>query len=138
MINWWLDKGIAGFSQSKPWLMVNPKYKDINLAAQRYDAHSVFSFYKKLIQLRKNTDYLNTLVYGDFEPYHEEQKNLLSFKRTGDRTILIAANYQKEPQMLQLDSTIKSILLSNRDEIVYDDNTIYLDGYDFVVAELET
>ena len=137
MINWWLDKGIAGFSQSKPWLMVNPKYKDINLAAQIGDPHSVFTFYKQLIALRKHTEYMNTFVYGDFVPYLEEQKNLLSFKRIGNKTILIAANYQKEPQMLQIDSTIKSILLSNRDEIVYDDNTIYLDGYDFVVAELK-
>lgn len=132
----WSDKQYAGFSNSEPWLKVNPKYKDINLAAQKEDPHSVFSFYKELIQLRKNEEYLDTIIYGTFEPYHEEQKNLLSFKRTGDKTILIAANYQAEPQKLKLDANVKSILLSNRDEIIYDDGNIYLDGYDFVVAEI--
>ena len=133
----WTDGKFTGFSDSEPWLMINPKYKTINLEKQKDDNESVFNFYKKLIRLRKNPDYSDTIVYGDFRPCHEEQKNLLSFKRKAGKTLLIAANYQNEPQMLKLDIPVKSILLSNREDISCDKGSVILQGYDFIIAELE-
>ncbi|WP_036608342.1 alpha-glucosidase [Oribacterium sp. P6A1] len=133
----WSEDKYTGFSDTEPWLKVNPKYKDINLEKQKDDAGSVFNFYKELIKLRKNPDYLDTMVYGEFSPYHEEQKNLLSFKRKADKTILVVANYQNEPQSLVLDRPVKSILMSNRKDICFDNGAISLQGYDFIIAELE-
>lgn len=45
--------------------MVNPNYREINVAAQEQDKNSLLSFYKQMIALRKNQDYKETLVYGD-------------------------------------------------------------------------
>ncbi|SFG51459.1 glycoside hydrolase family 13 protein [Oribacterium sp. WCC10] len=136
----WSGDVNAGFSDAEPWLMLNPKYKDINLEKQHDDPESVFSFYKKLIKLRKDKEYERTVVYGDFEPYEEEKKNLLCFKRILDKRILVAANYQREPQVLELDEKVKAVLISNNAELaekVTEAGTrILLQGYDYLVAEL--
>ena len=134
----WTSGENAGFSEAEPWLMLNPKCKDINLEKQHDDPESVFSFYKELIKLRKNKEYGNTMVYGDFEPYAEEHKNLLCFKRILDKRILVAANYQREPQVLQLDEKIKTVLLSNAPDLKerIQGTALKLEGYDYVVAVL--
>ena len=38
----------------KPWLKVNPNYKDINVKNNLEDENSIFNHYKKLINIRKN------------------------------------------------------------------------------------
>ena len=48
----WDDTEHAGFTTGEPWLMNNSDYKKINLAAQRNDEHSVYQYYRSLIQLR--------------------------------------------------------------------------------------
>ena len=58
--------------------MVNPNYTSINVESQEKDPDSVLSFYKKLIALRKNPDYKETLVYGAVVPYLEDQHNLMA------------------------------------------------------------
>ena len=49
----WDDSENAGFTTGTPWLKVNPNYREINAAAQTDDPDSVFSFYRRLIALRK-------------------------------------------------------------------------------------
>ena len=41
----WSDGANAGFTSGKPWLMINPKYTDINYASQKDDPNSVWNFY---------------------------------------------------------------------------------------------
>ena len=55
--------------------------------------NSVYSFYRQLIQLRKNAEYHETLVYGQTVPYLAEQKNLMAYYRKGDKTILVMGNF---------------------------------------------
>ena len=132
---WSADEN-AGFTSGKPWLMVNPNYKDINLESQINDADSVYNFYKKLIALRKDADYANTLIYGDFKTYKEEQKNLLAFTRSAENTVMVIANYQKEAQTVELPSAAKKILLSNINRTDVDGTNIELSGYELLVIEV--
>ena len=64
----WSAAANAGFTAGSPWLQVNPNYTKINLEQQAADPSSVFCYYKKLIALRKNPQYCQTLIYGSFEP----------------------------------------------------------------------
>ena len=48
----WDDSDNAGFTTGTPWISVNENYKKINAAAQVNDPDSIFSYYKKLIELR--------------------------------------------------------------------------------------
>ncbi|WP_044939295.1 alpha-glucosidase [Pseudobutyrivibrio sp. LB2011] len=136
----WDDSENAGFTDGRPWLMVNPKYKHINLAEQINDSDSVFCFYKELISLRKNPEYESTLVYGEFAPYKPEQKNLLAYSRVGEKSVMVIANYQKDAQTLSLPSKIKKVLLSNTSKTLDNSSSnsteIVLSPYELLVVEM--
>ena len=132
----WTDGENAGFTTGKPWLRVNENYKKINAESQINDPDSVRSFYKKLIALRKNPEYKETVVYGSLEPVWEEVHNLMAYYRKGDRTLLVVGNYQKEPQTIELAGECKKILINNYDHAAIVGNKIELQGYQFLVLEI--
>ena len=115
---------------------VNENYKKINAESQINDPDSVRSFYKKLIALRKNPEYKETVVYGALEPVWEEVHNLMAYYRKGDRTLLVVGNYQKEPQTIEFAGECKKILINNYDHAAIVGNKIELQGYQFLVLEI--
>ena len=132
----WSDEHGAGFTDGRPWLKVNPNYTSINAAAQKDDPDSVLNFYKKLIALRKNPEYKETIVYGTLDPYLETQHNLMAYYRTGDKTLLIIGNYQTSPQDAVLPSPYKKVLLNNYDDVELTGNTLVLKGYQLLIMEM--
>lgn len=132
----WNDSANAGFTSGNPWLPLNPNYKEINVASQENDPNSLLSFYKELIALRKNPEYKETVVYGEMIPYLEEQHNLMSYYRKGDKTLLVLGNFQKEPQTVKLPSACHKVLLNNYPELNISDDSVILDNYQAVVIEL--
>lgn len=134
----WDASANAGFTTGTPWLRVNPNYTQINAAAQRDDKASVFSYYKALIALRKNPEYADTIVYGSLEPFMEDTENLMAFYRKGEnQTLLVLANYRKQPRTLTLPAPCKKILISNYDKLfIENDIIVTLDDYQAVVLEL--
>ena len=131
----WSSADNAGFSNSTPWLKVNPNYTKINLEKQQKDPDSVFSFYKKLIKLRKNPEYSETFVYGKFEPWNENIRNFLAYTLKSDKNILVAANYQDQALSIKTDIPFKKLLLSNNPQINYEGGVLSLNAYDFIVIE---
>lgn len=134
-MQWSNDKN-AGFTTGTPWLKVNPNYVSVNAASQMDDPDSVRSFYKKLIALRKNAEYKETIVYGSLEPVWEDRRNLMSYFRKGDKTLLIIGNYQMETQTVTLPSPYKCILLNNYPDLSEKENTLSLQGYQVLIMEL--
>lgn len=134
----WSDAENAGFSTHKPWMLVNPNYKEINLAKQKDDRNSVYAFYKKMIALYKDPAYHETLTFGRFEPYARETKNLIAYFRKGEgQTLLVLANFQNEPQTVMLPEAAGNVILNNCDRVDLDDNgCITLGGYQAVIIEL--
>ena len=134
----WSDAENAGFSTHKPWMLVNPNYKEINLAKQKDDRNSVYAFYKKMIALYKDPAYHETLTFGRFEPYMRETKNLIAYYRKGEgQTLLVLANFQNEPQTVMLPEAAGNVILNNCDRVDLDDNgCITLGGYQAVIIEL--
>ena len=136
-VQWNSDKN-AGFTDGTPWLMVNPNYTAINVAAQEKDPDSILSFYKELIALRKNPAYKETLVYGDVVPYLEEQHNLMAYHRKGEKDLLVIGNFQRDPQTAALPSPCKNVLLNNYKDLDMekDNSAVRLKGYQAIVIEL--
>lgn len=133
----WNDGPNAGFTTGKPWLMNDTNYKNINLASQRQDEDSVYQYYRKLIQLRKNPEYKETIVWGKTVPVWEDQGQLMAFYRKGEgKTLLVLANYQKEPQIVKFEQDLKKVLLNNYKELRQEGRKIYLQGYQAVVLEV--
>lgn len=134
----WDTSENAGFTTGKPWLMVNPDYKRINVASQINDPNSVLSYYKKLTALRKNPEYSNTVVYGKTVPYLPEVERLMAFKRVGDnQTLLVLGNFSTKPQTVKLPSKCKKVVLNNVENVEFvSDTEIKLEGYQAVVIEI--
>ncbi len=132
----WSDEANAGFTTGKPWLKVNPNYTAINAKSQLSDPDSVRSFYKKLIALRKNPEYKETVVYGALEPYLEDTHNLMAYYRKGDKTLLVIGNYQMEAQAVELPSEYKKVLLNNDADLALEGLTLKLKGYQVIILEM--
>jgi oligo-1,6-glucosidase len=133
----WDDSENAGFTEGRPWLPVNPKKDKINVAAQLQSETSVLAFYKKLIALRKDPQYKNVLVYGDFQSCAIPEENLMAYLRTdGEKRLLIVANYQSEPKAVPLEWQVQKVILTNDTELKLEDQTLYLNGYQAAVLEV--
>lgn len=132
----WDDSENAGFTTGKPWLRVNPNYKKINVKEQLEDEDSVLGFYKKLIALRKNPEYKDTIVYGTLEPVWEERCGLMAYYRKGEKTLLVIGNYQKEEQELLLPNAYKKVLSNNYPHLSQEKNKLLLRGYQVLILEM--
>ncbi|MBU1093904.1 MAG: alpha-glucosidase [Firmicutes bacterium] len=103
----WTKDG--GFTQGTPWLKVNANTSTINVEDNLKDSNSIYSYYKKLIQIRKKS---KTLINGSFKPLYMN-KNIFIFSRTLDNEIVttvlnMSKKNKKFPMMFTGD-----ILLSN-------------------------
>lgn len=132
----WSDEVNAGFTTGTPWLKVNPNYTKINAAAQLNDNDSVWHFYQKLIALRKDPAYKQTIVYGTLEPAWEEMHNLMAYYRKDDKTLLVVGNYQRKEQSITLPSPYSQVLLNNYKEVMEENGVIRLQGYQVLILEM--
>ena len=82
----WDDSEQAGFTTGTPWIAVNPNYKEINAKAETADPNSVFHYYKKLIELRKQNP---IMVYGKYELMLADSEELFVYTRTLDEEKLL-------------------------------------------------
>lgn len=95
----WDSSDQAGFTTGTPWLAVNQNYKDINAAAQTEDEASVYSYYKRLIQLRHELD---IIVYGSFRLLMEEDENIFAYVREYEgRSLFVYCNFTDREQPCQ-------------------------------------
>ncbi len=96
----WSDEENAGFTVGSPWIMVNPNYKQINAKDQIGRADSVFSYYKKLIALRKEYE---IVVYGTYDLLLPEDKELYVYIRTWkEQQLLVICNFSTSARELTL------------------------------------
>ena len=110
----WDDTENAGFSEAAPWISVIPNYKEIN-TLDREDENSIFSYYRKLIRLRKTVP---VLADGSFEALLEEDDRILAYKRrTKEQELYVFCNFF--PEEASVDFSLPEgcrCLLSNYNE----------------------
>lgn len=85
----------AGFTAGKPWLGINPNYRQINVESQKGDPHSIYHCYKALIALRKES---RALSRGDLEILPVPTDTLFALKRSYQGEVLLSFhNFSAEP-----------------------------------------
>lgn len=90
----WNNSKNAGFTEGIPWIKVNKNYKVINVEKSLNDPNSIFYYYKKLIEFRKNNE---IVVYGDYELILKDHKSIFAYLRKyNDEKILVVCNFYKE------------------------------------------
>lgn len=132
----WDDTENAGFTTGKPWLKVNPNYKEINVKKQLADEDSVLSYYKKLLVLRKSEEWKEVFTYGNFVPLFENEENIFAYERVlDDKSAIIIANFGEEAKTLQFDNMAsRSVLLNNKETVQVNDNQITLQPCQVIVT----
>ena len=85
----WSADEFAGFSTAEPWLKSPDNYKEINVEAEKKDPDSVYEYYKKLIQLRKENDVVSK---GSIEFLCRDNPEVFAYKREFEGKVLIVLN----------------------------------------------
>ncbi len=91
----------AGFSRTRPWLPVHPDYRARNVDAQRRDPNSLFSYYRALLRLRRESPALRR---GRFQALIQDPRQAMAYLRAApDETALVALNFTPSTQHIRLD-----------------------------------
>ncbi|WP_312104567.1 alpha-glucosidase, partial [Lachnoclostridium sp.] len=114
----WTDEKNGGFTTGTPWIEVNQNFTEINAEEQVSNPDSIYNYYKKLIEIRKNNE---VIVYGDFEMLLPEDKNIFAYVRTSkDSKIVVVCNFYAEEVEYKLPKEYedkKEVLISNYSSI---------------------
>jgi oligo-1,6-glucosidase/alpha-glucosidase len=130
-MQWDISKN-AGFSGAdKPWLPLNKKIENINVAQQSADENSLLIFFKRLIHLRKNNAALHS---GSIEIIHTGNPNVLAYIRSfEDENVLVLLNFGKSKVTPSISLPVKEVLFSMHPESQF--NKV-LDGYTGVILKI--
>ena len=108
----------CGFSEAEPWIAVNDNYKTINAEASVKDPKSVFSYYKKLVQLRHEVPVITDGVYKLLDADNEMVYTYL--RKNEDETLLVICNFTKGTIDYPVGDFVKAsqgtLLISNYDD----------------------
>lgn len=131
----------AGFTISKPWIKLNPNYKEgLCVAQQEKEEQSVLSYFRKITAVRKANV---ALVYGSYECLDQDHEHVYAYTRTqGDKRFLILLNFSDDtvsyvlPKHINYNRKVK--IISNR--LILDDQTykeFMLSAWQAIVYRLE-
>lgn len=132
----WNNQENAGFTTGTPWLKVNSNYKEINVENQENDDGSVLNYYRRLISIRKIPEYKDVFTYGRFIPVYQDTDYTMAFYRKDEnQRILVAANFGKETEELELEYSVKRIILSNKNNKEIPTQILKLESCEVIVLE---
>lgn len=120
----WDDQNHAGFTTGEPWITVNPNYKEINVKQAIQDEGSIFYYYKKLIELRKNNE---IVVYGSYDLILENNPSIFAYVRTyGDEKLLVIANFTADESVFEMP-----------EDISYSESELFIHNYDVEIGSID-
>ena len=130
----WSDEKNGGFSEAeKTWMKVNPKYPVLNAEAEKSEPSSVLNYYRKLIDLRRNSSYKEVIVYGEFQPI-ETEDTMIAYKRVlGAKELVVLNNFSNQETVFELSNEGGKIIVANCDAVITN-GTISLAPYASVVV----
>lgn len=131
----WSDEMYAGFSTQKPWMNVNPNYPHINVEKALHDPQSVFYYYQRLIQLRKELD---VLVYGKYHLLAEDDEDIFAYERTyDDEKLLVIANFHEVTRMFTYEGIKEmNVLIKNYQDMQCHGDTVTLHPYEAIMYHI--
>ncbi|MBO1578902.1 MULTISPECIES: glycoside hydrolase family 13 protein [Bacillus] len=113
----WDATEYAGFTTGKPWIGLNPNYKEINVEQALQDSNSIFYYYKKLIELRKKHE---IIVYGTYDLILEDHPSIFAYiRKWEDEELLVIANFTEDECVFKIPK-----------EITYNSSELLIHNYD--------
>lgn len=116
----WSAEEHAGFSTVEPWMRVHDNYKEVNVAVQEKDPHSVLAFWKKMLNIRK--EHSDVLVHGQFELSDYENLNTFTYvKDYQGKKVLVVLSFSDEEQAFAMPPSVNdrklNLLIANEDSL---------------------
>jgi len=131
----WDCSSNAGFTNGNPWLNVNSNYPKVNVENNIKDSESLYHFYKKLINLRKDSHYSESLLWGDYVSILEDHPEVFAYKRVHKSgNLVILCNFTDKETTVELDGTFQEIVLSNYSNSGFSKEHMNLKPYEAVVC----
>ena len=93
----WDSSANAGFcsEDAKPWLVVNPNYKEINAANELADPDSIFNYTRQVVALHRDN---LAFTYGDYQDLDPDNPQVYAYTRTlGQARFLVVLNFGRKP-----------------------------------------
>ncbi len=137
----WNGSANAGFTTGTPWIMVNPNYKEINAEKELADENSVFYYYQKLIRLRRQSEWSDVIVYGDYELLLPQDEAVFAYTRSLEgRKLLVLCNLSDADAEFELPAEaagpVKAVLITNEGEAPVLKERMKLKKWQCVVYEI--
>ena len=146
----WNESKNVGFSEDEnvnSWIKLTGSQAVTNVKNQLNDENSIFSHYKKMIDLRQNGKYSDCLIYGEFIPVPLENEKIIAYVRKyGNQKLLCISNFSCQKQEVKLNDiakalgkkeiTLGEILINNFDKIGKDDKKLNLEGFQSLLVEI--
>ena len=146
----WDNSKNAGFSKdenSKSWIKLTGSQATTNVADQINDKDSIFSHYKKMIDLRQNGKYSDCLTFGDFISVPLENEKIIAYVRKyGNQKVLCISNFSEKRQEIKLSEIAKvlgekeirvgEILINNFDGFENDGEKVIFEGFQSLLVEI--
>jgi oligo-1,6-glucosidase len=106
----WSSGAYAGFSDTLPWIKVNPNYTFINVEDEIRKENSLIKYYKELISLRKNSSALND---GVIIPVDRDNPHVISYLRENhNESFLIVINLSEKKAKVNLEEVMTNEWMS--------------------------
>lgn len=146
----WDNSKNAGFSKdenSKSWIKLTGSQVTTNVADQINDKDSIFSHYKKMINLRQNGKYSDCLTFGDFISVPLENEKFIAYVRKyKNQKVLCISNFSELKQEVKLSEIAKAlgekeikigeILINNFDGFEKDGEKVVFEGFQSLLVEI--
>ena len=146
----WDNSKNAGFSKdenSKSWIKLTGSQAATNVADQINDKDSIFSHYKKMIDLRQNGKYSDCLTFGDFISVPLENEKFIAYVRKyKNQKVLCISNFSELKQEVKLSEIAKAIgekeikigeiLINNFDGFEKDGEKVVFEGFQSLLVEI--
>ena len=146
----WGNSKNADFSKdenSKSWIKLTGSQATTNVAYQINDKDSIFSHYKKMIDLRQNGKYSDCLTFGDFISIPLENEKIIAYVRKyKNQKVLCISNFSELKQEVKLSEIAKAlgekeikigeILINNFDGFEKDGEKVVFEGFQSLLVEI--
>jgi oligo-1,6-glucosidase len=133
----WDDSPNGGFTTAaKAWLAVNPNYKEINAKQALADPTSIYGYFKKMIEFRKENP---ALIYGDYQDLDPDNPSIFAYTRTlGTDKYLVVLNFSSTEVAYTLPEGLKAgkLALSNLDSKEENVSAVNLKGWEARIYRL--
>ena len=146
----WDNSKNAGFSKdenSKSWIKLTGSQVTTNVADQINDKDSIFSHYKKMIDLRQNGKYSDCLTFGDFISVPLENEKIIAYMRKyKNQKVLCISNFSELKQEVKLSEIAKAlgekeikigeILINNFEGLENNGEKVVFEGFQSLLVEI--